>query len=354
MADQLTLAQLARLIEQYGPAQAPQADRADFLRSEKDTRPWSWTSTQGDVLPGGLNGYTGRHDVPSRLMDWLTYQDPVRAAGSNATIEDIQPGAVWAKTKNALAQGVSDIGHGAAHIAQSGVDAFTAPDRAYQGKIPQYEFDQFGNRTPSQQAISEANNLVGWSMIGGSAATKPAAMAAREADSVAFASRPKLPSAKPDDIGAFLKQTTSPNDGGSMTRTGLYENYSNWLERNGHNPLDHALPFKTFTNAIADNGLIAQRIAGRDRLIGILPKPENEWGTINPPMPEVKPIQSLPDGVSVANDSFTSPFRPGQTLYSNSSKEGGTAGVMSGALASQSSQSDRDTIARILQRMGVQ
>lgn len=75
----------------------------------------------------------------------------------------------------------------------------------------------------------------------------------------------------PNDMGQFLQFATRKNEGGSTTATGLYDQYYNWLDRHGGNPM----PLPQFNQAMRDQGLTGQRIAGQMRWIGVEPLPSD-------------------------------------------------------------------------------
>ncbi|HXF53603.1 MAG TPA: primase-like DNA-binding domain-containing protein, partial [Hyphomicrobiaceae bacterium] len=68
-----------------------------------------------------------------------------------------------------------------------------------------------------------------------------------------------------DDVQRFYKERIETQDGASLTATSLYEDYCQWCEENGKEPL--ALP--TFGRDFGELGVQKAKIAGRIRYIGI-------------------------------------------------------------------------------------
>ncbi len=72
------------------------------------------------------------------------------------------------------------------------------------------------------------------------------------------------------DVKAFADQWLTASDGASTTATALYEGYVEWAEESGA----EVLPLPSFNQAMADAGYMRQRIAGRDRYVGVAVKAE--------------------------------------------------------------------------------
>lgn len=148
--------------------------RADFLRSEKDTRLWNDTVRRSLFLHYAPSPYNGAivpepsaiknafaNIVSDRPEAWNAVTQQLARKGNTSVPEPQEPS-------------LSDTSKGIGEFLGSAPQAVTFPARALRGDVPMWDYDPEQKRSvPSARGISEAHNLVGWTMVGGGAATKP-------------------------------------------------------------------------------------------------------------------------------------------------------------------------------------
>lgn len=182
------------------PPKLDGTDRADFLRSEHDTRPFDEYRERGWILPAARNPYTGQH-VSEIGNTGLAYPSPVKAvldqyeAGKTARQRLVEALATESEptTKQGDAGPIARVAHDL--LIDAPVKAATSIPRMMSGETPIFDVDlETGRLLPSQRAIGESTNLAGNLMIGGGLITKPegsagifAGRTAKTADQAALA-----------------------------------------------------------------------------------------------------------------------------------------------------------------------
>ncbi len=221
--------------------------------------------------------------------------------------------------KSPVGQAIAAPFQALAHGIKSGVEA---PAEAYRGNIPQYDYDPVSGRmVPSKAGQDAAWDTTLMSATGGGMAVKAGERAAAripEADSVVLSQRP--PSMRP-----VTPELQSVRD---------------QIER-----LNNSLP-----NSMEGRSDILRQISAlRDKAETLGPTygeqykfdPQRQFDRVFPNHVTKEARNDVardgrlsPFGVSdvadiplPANDSFTSPFRPGQQLYSNASDKAGAVGL---------------------------
>lgn len=112
---------------------------------------------------------------------------------------------------------------------------------------------------------TQANPVVTGTVVARSrVAAAPAAVPAAAVTANDNRQAPKLV-APESDVERFYKERITTSEGSSLTATTLYEDYSDWCDEHGKEPM--ALP--TFGRAFGDLGVHKAKIAGRIRYIGI-------------------------------------------------------------------------------------
>lgn len=173
------------------PPKLDGTDRADFLRSEHDTRPSDEYRERGMLLPWARSPYTGESSV--------SWPSPVKAVLDQIRETQRMRGDL-AKSFKETPDKPFDVYQGpvnrvAGELIDSPKQAATFAYRGATGDVPLFDYDmESGRLVPSQRAIGESTNLAGNLMIGGGMVTKPegsagifAGRTAKTADQAALA-----------------------------------------------------------------------------------------------------------------------------------------------------------------------
>lgn len=203
----------------------------------------------------------------------------------------------------------------AQNVAQNDGQSFhTSPDAADRARAAQYSGDVF-NLAGAIPLFGAGASAAGAHMVGGRPSQLPQVMREHMAPVLADAptTAPRLP-------GGLLAR-----DGSTATKTSAYESYLNHLYATETNP--QPLSFPNFNKLVSQSGVTTQRIAGRDRWIGI---------DATPPLHDAGQYSPLHNIGDTAREMMPPPGQDpipnvtrmdGSALYANS-KEGALPGLV--------------------------